>query len=194
MQQEGRAVVTLKIGCLPTCWCAQMRYLHKISHFQAIWSFLMISLCHASPSQRLLLHQRAAPDCSSRCCCPPAATPDTLMPRPPPILALSHCPFTALNMIFCAERSFGDKKSENLMLQPLHRHSEVLAWGLTFFQHYSALRKKKKKSDDGFISLNFSGCEGSKISLMFLFIDCSQDETIGSLSKFITSLWNKPHI
>lgn len=46
----------------------------------------------------------------------------------------------------------------------------------------------KKKSDDGFTSLNFSGCEGSKISPMFLFIDCSQDETIGSLSKFITSL------
>lgn len=59
------------------------------------------------------------------------------------------------------------------------------------FNIFSALlstQEKKKKSDDGFISLNFSGCEGSKISLMFLFIDCSQDETIGSLSKFITSL------
>lgn len=48
--------------------------------------------------------------------------------------------------------------------------------------------QEKKKSDDRFTSLNFSGCEGSKISLMFLFIDCSQDETIASLNEFITSL------
>lgn len=47
---------------------------------------------------------------------------------------------------------------------------------------------RKKESDDRFTSLNFSGCEGSKISLMFLLIDCSQDEKIGSLSEFITGL------
>lgn len=98
-----------------------------------------------------------------------------------------------LNVLSYANHSF---RGKNRISHSGHHIGTLWYWcEVSHFSDVTQLSEKKKKRQTMDLHLWVSvDVKGLKISLMFLFIDCSQDETIGSRSEFITSLWNKPHI